>query len=465
MLQIRLSKPASDGGGGLKPNGETVTVACPDHLVLADLLVAKSIGSANANAVVKIVGRRSRRQLGERVHFCVHCDFPISIYGRLSPCDHVFCLDCSRSDSLCYLCDERIQKIQTIKPSEGILICAAPHCLKSFLKKSEFESHIRRAHADLLHPNAEKDGNDSEAANARKPTTSDSTVQAPPRPLFSPGSNAQAQDYRFQSGEQQPLRPVMSSKSSFTGYPQNNSSEQQVDSNASPGFDGFGPRNHYPQQMFDSQNSLQQPGQHLDRHQAIPLEPPFMEYPMHPQQPPNFAVPMNQNPVLAPPHFSYPPFGTDGAPPFYGTQYGIPRSDTKSETRSEQGSALGFLPTSAGGMNFVENYPQQWNMGQTATHTGMGMVDGSTSGSDPQGRTAFVQGEYSRNPGVMSNFPPPLNQGMERTQGGNPVDPRDGGRGVSSQQTMSLPPPPPMPPSHPSQLNRSGYYSGENSRE
>lgn len=86
MLQIRLSKvPQAEGGGGaVKPlPAETVTVACPDHLVLADLPVAKGIGAATAASIVKSVGRRSRRQLGERVHFCVRCDFPIAIYGRL----------------------------------------------------------------------------------------------------------------------------------------------------------------------------------------------------------------------------------------------------------------------------------------------------------------------------------------------------------------------------------------------
>lgn len=85
MLQIRLSKaPASEGSAGLKLSPvETVTVACPDHLVLADLPVAKGIGAATAASLVKTLGRRSRRQLGERVHFCVRCDFPIAIYGRL----------------------------------------------------------------------------------------------------------------------------------------------------------------------------------------------------------------------------------------------------------------------------------------------------------------------------------------------------------------------------------------------
>lgn len=158
MLQIRLSNKAatSESGGGAKlPSGETVTVACPDHLVLAELPVAKSLGSASGVTLVKTVGRRSRRHLGERVHFCVQCDFPIAIYGRLVccymlystttfstfsfpfsifndgivhsigitwwngieyidhsltglwllqiPCEHAFCLDCARSDSICYL--------------------------------------------------------------------------------------------------------------------------------------------------------------------------------------------------------------------------------------------------------------------------------------------------------------------------------------------------------------------------
>lgn len=84
MLQIRLSKPASEVGASVKAaTADSVTVACPDHLVLADLPVAKSLGQPNANAGVKVIGRRSRRQLGERVHFCVRCDFPIAIYGRL----------------------------------------------------------------------------------------------------------------------------------------------------------------------------------------------------------------------------------------------------------------------------------------------------------------------------------------------------------------------------------------------
>lgn len=83
-MQIRLSKPASEGVAGTKSlPEETVTVACPDHLVLADLPVAKSLGSASETALLKNVGRRSRRQLGDRVHFCVRCDFPIAIYGRL----------------------------------------------------------------------------------------------------------------------------------------------------------------------------------------------------------------------------------------------------------------------------------------------------------------------------------------------------------------------------------------------
>lgn len=246
MLQIRLSNKgtASESGGGTKlPSGETVTVACPDHLVLAELPVAKSLGSASG-VTVKTVGRRSRRPLGERVHFCVQCDFPIAIYGRLIPCEHAFCLDCARSDSICYLCDERIQKIQTIKMMEGIFICAAPHCLKSFLKKTDFEAHIYALHSDLINPNnntAQKDANDPEPTPARKPTTSESTVQAPtPRPV---------QDGEDRTHRLQPLQPPMVRPPLMHPKP-----------NPQPhGFDG----------------------------------PAGYEYPMNPLPPPNFVVPVN----------------------------------------------------------------------------------------------------------------------------------------------------------------------------
>lgn len=84
-------------------------------------------------------------------------------------------------------CDERIQKIQTIKVHEEIWICAAPHCFKSFLKKDEFDTHVRRSHGDLLKKK------DSEAASARKPT-SESTVQAPAKSALSPSSSFQQRD-------------------------------------------------------------------------------------------------------------------------------------------------------------------------------------------------------------------------------------------------------------------------------
>nr|KYP47147.1 E3 ubiquitin-protein ligase Hakai [Cajanus cajan] len=320
MLQIRLSKaPASEGSAGVKLSPvETVTVACPDHLVLADLPVAKGIGAATAASLVKTSGRRSRRQLGERVHFCVRCDFPIAIYGRLSPCEHAFCLDCARSDSMCYLCDERIQKILTIKMMEGILICAAPHCLKSFLKKADFESHIQDSHANLLRPNADKeDGNESEAQSVRQSTASDSTARGPQRPVFSPDT---------------------------------------MSGSVGGGQQGF------HQQSFDMQHPPQEPSQFADRQQAVGPETPFPEYPtMHPAQPSNVPSLVTSNPMLNPPMpFGYPPYPNERGQPFYTAPYDMPRQDSAADIGGDQSSLLGFPQ---GGPNFPGNYPQPWNSG------------------------------------------------------------------------------------------------------
>lgn len=406
MLQIRLRRvPSTEGGsGGTKPLPvETVTVACPDHLVIADLPVAKSLGSSTLSALVKTLGRRSRRQLGERVHFCVRCDFPIAVYGRLSPCEHAFCLDCGRSDSICYLCDERIQKIQTIKMIEGIFICAAPHCLKSFLKKTDFESHIHHTHADLLHPNrAKEEVNDSEPTSAKNTTASDSTVQAPPRSVFSPSSNSQVHDRDDKSRRPQP------------------------------------PRDQQPPKPFTyPKPSPQESGQFQDKQQGILSESPLSEYPMHPHQPPNFGVPLNPNPVLATPPFVYPPFGPDGGPSFYGAPFQMARPDSAPDVEPGQGSLLGFPPVQIGDANFSGGYPRPWNAG-----LGGGPFETSPAGQDSQGRAGFFQGDYERN----------KETGM---------DPREG-KGILAPQPLQIPPPP--PPLHPpqlSQMKRARFHSGD----
>lgn len=58
---------------------------------------------------------------------------------------------------LVHSCDERILKIQTIKRA-GVFVCAIPYCLKSFLGKTEFESHVNKNHASN-NPNKKQDGN------------------------------------------------------------------------------------------------------------------------------------------------------------------------------------------------------------------------------------------------------------------------------------------------------------------
>ncbi|KAM7526462.1 hypothetical protein LguiA_016364 [Lonicera macranthoides] len=327
-----------------------------------------------------------------------------------SPCEHAFCLDCARSDSLCYLCDERIQKIQTIKLMEGIFICAAPHCLKSFLKKTEFESHIHSTHPDLLGHNTKKDVTEAEV---RKPTASDSTVQAPLRAVLSPSSNSQIhdrEDYKSHRREQPPTRVVIQPKSTPALYGQSqNHVDPQPGNNRAQSFDGPSPQNRFPQQSFDT-------------------------------QPPNYAVPVNSNFALAPPPFGYPPFAPNGPQPFYSSPFEMMRPESAPEGGSEQGSVLGFPPGPAGGMNFSENYPRgPWNIGPNGMHSESAppMVQ-----TDSQGGVALFQGDYGRNQGVL---PSP--------NSGNPMDPK----GILAPQPF----PPPPPPPHLAHVKRGNFYPGD----
>ncbi|XP_075593147.1 histone-lysine N-methyltransferase SETDB1 isoform X2 [Balearica regulorum gibbericeps] len=64
--------------------------------------------------------RDFNNSLGEKdvvpVHFCHHCGFPIRIYGRLAPCQHVFCCDCAllhgqKGERRCPSCKEPVQQV------------------------------------------------------------------------------------------------------------------------------------------------------------------------------------------------------------------------------------------------------------------------------------------------------------------------------------------------------------------
>ncbi|KAJ9185316.1 hypothetical protein P3X46_004965 [Hevea brasiliensis] len=361
-------------------------------------------------------------------------------------------------------CDERIQKIQTIKMMEGIFICAAPHCLKSFLKRSKFESHIHENHTDLLQPNSEENGNESEVQSTKQHSASDSTVRASSR-LVIPGSNSQFLDSEDKAHRQQPReqpsRPMMQPRPPYFGQAQNYSSDPQPDSNRPPGIDRPGIQNHFQQSMQGGPQ--QESNQFSDKQQGNLSETPIPEYPpMHPIQSPNFVVPMNSNPLMTP-QYGLPPFQPEGAQPFYGAPYEMgqmARPDSDPEVGAEQGSLLGFPPGPAGGVNFMSNYPQPWNSGPTSG--GQAIPDGFPNRSDSRGNAAYYQGDYGRNPGVVPMIPPPppsANKGMEAAQGGT-MDSRDG-KGILAPQPFPHPPPPPPPLPHLSHPKGGKYYAGD----
>lgn len=234
---------------------------------------------------------------------------------------------------------------------EGIFICAAPHCLKSFLKQSEFESHIQEYHSDLLRPNADReDANESEAQSVKQSTASDSTARGPMRPLLSTGSMSQLHDLDDKSRQQPmrehtPSRPIQQPK---------------------PPFFGQAPYPSLDPQSFDMKYSQRGPSHLVERQQGVALETPVRDYPpMHSIQPPNVAMLVDPNALLKPPmSFSYPPYPQEGAQSFYASSYDMPRQYS-SEIGLDHGSLLRYPQGPASGPSFPANYPQAWNEDMT----------------------------------------------------------------------------------------------------
>ncbi|KAK4745944.1 hypothetical protein SAY87_012256 [Trapa incisa] len=99
-----------------------------------------------------------------------------------------------------------MQKIQAIKMIVGIFICSVRHCLKSYMKKSEFEAHIYESHYHILYPNAEE-GIESEEQSQKGHSATDSTAGAPPRQVFSPGHYSLQHEPGHFHGKQHGITP------------------------------------------------------------------------------------------------------------------------------------------------------------------------------------------------------------------------------------------------------------------
>ena len=69
---------------------------------------------------------------GRRLHFCVACESPIAVYGRLQPCLHAFCQQCAAGMATCFVCESGIASIEILKHgAQDVYIAAGT--LQSYL--------------------------------------------------------------------------------------------------------------------------------------------------------------------------------------------------------------------------------------------------------------------------------------------------------------------------------------------
>ncbi|RWW80727.1 hypothetical protein BHE74_00010922 [Ensete ventricosum] len=449
MLQIRLNKgSAGDGGGAsVKPHplANTVTVACPDHLAIAGLPVAKSLGAVtSSSAAIRTVGRRSRRNLGERVHFCL----------------------LSLRDSGNLFCSERA----VVRPGRGLspekYRIEARNCLKSFLKQSDFESHIREAHADLQ-SNTKEGGTENDASASSMHTHKQSLLQktsiagAPPLSGFSPSQHHDRDEItRHQQSNDHPFSvvPLHLKPIPFNGLQQCQPGDMQADNNPPPNSWVNQPQSFLGQ--AGSQNR-QVSNQLLSEKQGNAFESSSSNYP--PSQPPsqpNYQLPLSSNQAIVP-HaaFSYAHHSTEGSQQYYNSPYEIPHTQQVPTGGPAEGSVL-LVPSPAPAVmpSFPGNAQRPWGssqmIGPLNRHfmQAQGVPERYMNLMDSQGRIQSMQGDGGQiSGGWLLNHSqvgqPSQFQGVSAVCGDS--------KGVSSQQVPLAPLPLPM-----SQQHNAGKVSG-----
>lgn len=89
------------------------------------------------------------------IHICEKCLLPILIYGRLSPCKHVFCLSCAeKSNGTCARCESIVERIEPAGIGH-IFVCSfggsrngVSGCRRSYVSQRDLIAHIKHRHEE-----------------------------------------------------------------------------------------------------------------------------------------------------------------------------------------------------------------------------------------------------------------------------------------------------------------------------
>nr|CDS33116.1 zinc finger protein [Hymenolepis microstoma] len=93
--------------------------------------------------------------IGEKVkdltfHICDICDKPIVIYGRLKPCNHVFCFTCALSlPGKCRWCEAPYVSCDRHLLGNIYQCTEDPKCRRTYMSQRDLEAHIKHRHKKL----------------------------------------------------------------------------------------------------------------------------------------------------------------------------------------------------------------------------------------------------------------------------------------------------------------------------
>jgi len=88
-------------------------------------------------------GKYTPNNPGEPVHTCSVCDHPIQNYGRLAPCNHIFCHSCVKDCKSCPSCKNNVTEVSKVSFRSAVYVCQQQGCYRSYLSKFSLKEHQR----------------------------------------------------------------------------------------------------------------------------------------------------------------------------------------------------------------------------------------------------------------------------------------------------------------------------------
>jgi len=121
----------------------------PNHIQAHDAIAEATKNFFDDEDIeIALLGAKQDHFSGGPIHICSACNIPILQYGRVMPCQHIFCISCAgkckdRTHNVCFFCKENAKALEIHRDTDKMFVCAFGQCGRGYVNEFALAEHQR----------------------------------------------------------------------------------------------------------------------------------------------------------------------------------------------------------------------------------------------------------------------------------------------------------------------------------